>query len=234
MAYVLLSSGFFDQIFYQQLVAGVVAGLLTGLVVGLTILFAQKRIESRRECRKAKRDVASVWENILSAAGEPDTIILGDPRKSAPPSATAILAAVKDLPVAYWRQVLPQNESVTLIAAFNQASRRFTTESAQLRAILSTSVRAYNASRGAISANDHSLVMYYMGKAYGLPDDRILPLLEYATETGEPAPWIVAGAAELKQNDSLSAGLKGHLEAREALMKSINEIRSHPALNLED
>ncbi|GEM_PF-2620067 len=227
----LASSSFFNQSFYQQLVSNVVAGLVTGIVVGVIILLAQRAIESRRERLKVKNEIAAKWEEILTAAGEPDTLIMGDPRNTAPPSALAISNTIRELPIPYWYEVYPGSASLKRLADFNQAYRQFIVEAAQFSSVLNMVVRTYNASRGAIQPNDSPLVSYYVGKLFGLSDDQISPFLDFAASNSLPE-WITSGFNELEQNATLKAEATGYAQAKKKLATAINRIRNHPAFEI--
>lgn len=221
------SSSFFNQSFYQQLVSNVIAGLITGIVVGVIILLAQRAIENRRERLKVKNEVAAKWEEILMAAGAPDTLIMGDPRNTAPPSANAISNVIRELPVPYWQEVYPNSASLKKLTKFNQAYRRFVTEAAQFSATLNMSVRTYNAGRGAIQANDSVIVTYYVGKLFGLSDDQIYPFLDFAAGNSIPE-WVTSGFNELQQNTALNNEAAGYVDAKQKLTNAVNNIRKHP------
>ena len=164
--------------FWSGTAAGVISSLLTGLIVGYILVHYQKGVAARALAESYALDLSVKLDPLRKALTQQDVLSIVSAVQAAPPPVLAAVSVLQNTPLTVWHEALPKHRQLIAKAIELQKSlTSFTGLAAEVDQILQQQVRAFNHSRGAISANDPVYFQYAVGTIFGASGLDLLPWL---------------------------------------------------------
>ena len=204
--------------FWPALYSGFGYSIFTGLVVGLVIVSYQRAMERRLARASFAREVSLMRQHLREAVSRPDTFVISSAEASIPPRAEAVMTVIRDLPISLWRdELVGQKTLLNAVHDLQLSHSAFRVAALHLDHLLGQFARRFNATRGAISANDQAAVSYILGSLQGFKSPDILPWIDGGIRK-EPG-WLEEARVTAAGDAAMVAAHGEYAKARQDLGK---------------
>ena len=210
--------------FWPALYSGALYSIVTGLVVGLAVLMVQKAAESRQARRDYKREISLLRPRLRQGIARPNPFVISSAVSSVPGPAQAAVELLQNLPVSLWKDELPRERAfLDRLLALQRAHSEFHLAATELDHLLSLFVRAQNAEREAIAANDPPLRSFIFGRMNGFASEQLLPWIDVPKAA---LAWLEPSAAVAAEDSAIREAHGKFVNARRTLEARLEDLRA--------